>query len=297
MPTYANLTGKNTRPNVLVREFRGSVEFQALMGDFRRHLRARGLADGTVVQRLIHMEFLHSNFTDVLAVTTEQLESLLSRRRYTHSAESRRSMRSSWQRFYAWAYTSGRIDYDPAAHLLPIRLPRQVARLAPDDAVLHGLNGASASERAMVLLGRLAGLRLTEITTLHMKHREGASLRITGKGGHTRIVPIGRELVEALEHLERMQEPGFYFPGRDDPSTHMHAQSVGKTIKRVTGCNPHSLRHAAATTAYERTKDLRGVQAFLGHTTLVATERYVHVRAEQIRVVAEATSLEGVSHG
>ncbi|MGV3712241.1 tyrosine-type recombinase/integrase [Pseudolysinimonas sp.] len=291
MTTFPNLTGKNTKPNVLVREFRGSTAFREVMGDFRRHLRARGLSDGTAKQRLIHMEYLHTHFEDVFAAKTEDLESLLSRRRYTHSAESRRSMRTSWQRFYAWALASGRTGSDPAAPLLPIRLPRQVARLAPDEKVAGGLRDASAVERAMVLLGRLAGLRLSEIATLHMNHRENDVLRITGKGGHTRMVPIGAELAAALEHLERMQPRGFYFPGRHDATTHMHPESVSKIIKRVTGCNAHSLRHAAATTAYERTKDLRGVQAFLGHATLVATERYVHVRAEQVRAVAEATSL------
>lgn len=291
MSNPSNLTGRNKNPSVLVREFRGSDEFKSIMGDFRRHLRARGLADGTVAQRLIHMEYLHTHFEEVLTVTTEQLESLLSQRRHTHSAESRRSMRSSWQRFYGWAALSGRIASDPAIYLAPIRLPRTVARIAPDDKVARGLRDASATEKAMVLLGRLAGLRLNEITTLHMADREGAMLRVTGKGGHTRVVPIGAELIEALERLESMFKFGHYFPGRDGQQ-HMHKDAVSKIIKRVTGCNPHSLRHAAATAAYGRTKDLRGVQAFLGHHNIASTERYVHIRPEQIRAVAEATTLE-----
>ncbi len=280
----------NLRPNAIDRSnFDEAHGFRDLILAYRRHLRARGLSDGTVVQRVLHVETLHAQHPDVLRVTTEDLELILSRRRHTHAPESRRSMRSSWQRFYAWALDTGRMAHDPAAELAPIRLPRVVARIAKDEQVIRGLMGASTSEEAMVLLGRLAGLRLNEITTLHTSHREGAVLRVVGKGDNTRMIPINAELLEVLERLERIQGDGYYFRSRT--GRHMHVQSVGKIIKRLTGCNPHSLRHAAATAAYEGTHDLRAVQEFLGHSSLATTERYIHVRAEQIRAVSEATAL------
>ena len=71
----------------------------------------------------------------------------------------------------------------------------------------------------------------------------------------------------------------------------IHPQALNKIITRATGCNPHSLRHAGATAAYEGTHDLRAVQEMLGHVSLVTTQRYVHVRADQIRAAAAATSL------
>lgn len=196
-------------------------------------------------------------------------------------------MRSSWQSFYGWAVKSGRLMEDPAAALAPIRVPRVVARIADDDKVTNGLRVASTPEEAMVLLGRLAALRLTEIATLHTDNREGNVLRILGKGANTRMVPIGPELSNVLDRIERSQGVGYYFRGRG--AGHMHPQSVSKIIKRVTGCNPHSLRHAALTSAYEGTHDLRGVQELAGHASLATTERYLHVRAEQVRAAAEAT--------
>ena len=93
----------------------------------------------------------------------------------------------------------------------------------------------------------------------------------------------------ALSALERDLDGVLAFPGRF--GGHMHPQSLNKVITRVTGCNPHSLRHAAATAAYEGTHDLRAVQEFLGHSSLETTQRYLHVRADQIRAAASATSL------
>lgn len=286
----------NTRPNISARiDLESDADYAELMAAFRQHLRARGLADGTVTQRLLHIAALHGTHPDLLAVTTADMERYLSRRRHTHAAESRRSMRSSWQSFYVWLVKSGRLEENPAQELNPIRLPRVVARIADDSKVTAGLRGATAREEAMVLLGRLAALRLSEITSLHTSHREGEVLRIRGKGDHTRMVPINPELLSVLERLERMQGEGYYFRGRDGGP--MHTMSVNKIITRVTGCNPHSLRHAALTAAYEGTHDIRAVQEFAGHASLATTERYLHVRAEQIRAAAMATTFRTPSAG
>jgi site-specific recombinase XerD len=266
------------------------AEYRELMIAYRRHLRARGLGDGTVQQRLLHIDELARAVPNVLSVTTEDLESFLSRRRHTHAPESRRSMRSSWMVFYKWAVKAGHIEVDPTVDLAPVRLPRSVARIAKDEQVVQGLATASLPEKAMVLLGRLAALRLSEISGLHMFDREGAVLRIKGKGEHTRMVPINDELLDVLERLEHLQGgQGYYFPGRF--GGHLHPQSVCKIIKRVVGTNPHSLRHAAATAAYDSTHDLRAVQEFLGHANLSTTERYIHVKVDAIRAAANSTSL------
>jgi site-specific recombinase XerD len=286
----------NRRDNALARQsFDHAHGFNDLIVVYRRHLRARGLADGTVTQRVLHVEALHAAHPDVLSVTTEDMEQILSRRLHTHAPESRRSMRSSWQSFYAWAKKAGHLEQDPAMELAPIRLPRAVARIADDEKVLFGLVGASARDAAMVLLGRLAGLRLTEITTLHTRDREDLVLRVRGKGSHVRMVPINSELLEVLLRLERIQGDGYYFRG--GTGGHLHPQSVSKIITKLTDCNPHSLRHAAATAAYDKTRDLRGLQEFLGHASLATTERYVHVKVDQIRNIADATSLQTTPAG
>lgn len=279
----------NTKPNITARiDQETDAAYSALMVGYRQHLRARGLADGTIAQRLLHIAALHGAHPDLLTVTTSDMERYLSRRRHTHAAESRRSMRSSWQSFYGWLVKSGRLEESPAADLNPIRLPRMMARIADDSKVASGLRGATTRDEAMVLLGRLAALRLSEITMLHTSDREGEVLRIRGKGEHIRLVPINPELLTVLVRLEQMQGEGYYFRGREGGP--MHPMSVNKIITRLTGCNPHSLRHAALTAAYEGTHDIRAVQEFAGHASLATTERYLHVRADQIRAAAMATT-------
>lgn len=139
----------------------------------------------------------------------------------------------------------------------------------------------------MIMLARYACLRLTELTTLHTSAREGDMLRIRGKGDKERLVGINDDVAAALNILERQQGRGYYFPGLAGP--HMHSQSVHKIIYRVTGCNPHSLRHAGATAAYNETRDVRAVQDMLGHSSLATTQRYLHLDMDARRRVAAAT--------
>ena len=99
---------------------------------------------------------------------------------------------------------------------------------------------------------------------------------------------VNEDLAAALHAIEA---PGqrFYFPGLRGP--HMHPQSVHKIIQRLTGFNPHALRHAGATAAYNATRDLRAVQEMLGHASLATTQRYLHLDAEALRRVADATRI------
>ena len=279
----------NTSRPVTEREFHGAPEYVQLMGEYRRSLRARGLADGTVRQRLLHVEHLHAVHPRVLDVDTSDLETFLSRRRHTHSAEARRSTRSSWCVFFKWATDRGLIADNPTTGLGTIRVPRTVARIATDEQVTRGLATATLPVTAMVLLGRLAALRLGEIAALRTEDREGDVLRVLGKGEHTRMVPLAPELLEVLIRLEHIVGEGYYFPGRF--RGHAHPTGLNKLITAQLGINPHALRHAAATAAYEGTHDLRAVQELLGHASLVTTQRYTHVRADQIRAAVNATRL------
>lgn len=263
-------------------------QLSPLLMDYRRHLLASGKATTTIVQRVNFMTRLQTQHSDLLAVTTEDLEAWLAHRRRTLAAESRRSMRSTFQSFYRWTARSGRTPSDPSDLLEPITVPRAYGRIAPDDVVMRGLALATLPEKAMILLGRMAGLRLSEIASLHVRHRSGDTLRIVGKGQKMRMVPINDELKEVLDHLELVVGDDYYFPGRF--GGYMHPQAVNKVMTRRLGVNPHSLRHAAATAAYRGTGDLRAVQDFLGHSSLATTAIYLHTDERQVRRAAAATA-------
>lgn len=280
----------NPTPSVLERtDFDAEFGYRELIIAFRQHLRARGLAESTTHLRLILIEQIHKVIPDLLGATNDDLEAYLASRRHTHGAASRRSTRTAMRGFYRWALRTGRIAVDPAEELAPIRVPRTQPRIANDEAIRRGLERGTLHEQCMILLGACGGLRLSEIASLHSLHREGTLLRVTGKGSHTRMIPVNAELLAVLEELERKQGEGFYFRGQS--GGHMHPQSLNKHIRRLVESNPHSLRHRAASAAYEGTHDLRAVQEFLGHQSLATTEIYVHTGMDELRRAADATSL------
>jgi integrase/recombinase XerC len=255
---------------------------------FENHLVSAGRAHGTVRQRLYHLELLRRECTDLTRVDEAALEAFLAARR-DQAPEYRKAIRASLRVFYRWATRVGYVTTDPTVDLLPVRIPRALPSPVADLAVHAALKDAPLRDRTMILLGRLAGLRLNEIATLHTDHRKYDVLVITGKGDRMREVPINSQLAEVLDALECTQGPGYYFPGRW--SGHMHKDAVGKIIRRRLGEKPHSLRHAAASSGYAATHDIRAVQEFLGHASVVTTQRYTRVGLEDVRRVTDATRL------
>jgi len=261
---------------------------------YEQHLRAAGRSPGTVQLRTAHIRQLQTQHHNLTRVTTADLERMLSAKRDTHEAESRKSNLSSYRSFFGWALRSGLVPSNSAANLAPISIPVRVARVAPDMVLQYALITADEHQTAMILLARFACLRLTELTTLHSRARLHDTLRIIGKGGKERLVYVNDDLMHALLTLERIQGPGYYFPGRY--GAHMHPASVNKIMTRLTGCNPHSLRHAGATAAYQATRDLRSVQLMLGHSSMATTQRYLHPGADELRAVAAGTAFKGTIH-
>lgn len=243
-------------------------------------------AEGTIRLRMRHMRLIAKN-VDLLDLRVDDVEHVLAVHR-ADRAETRKSWLSSMRLFCRWAMRKGLIGSDPTLDVESIRIPVAVPRVAPDDAVVRALGCATAHQRAMVLLARYGCLRLTELSTLPVKAREGDRLRFVGKGGRERVVGVNDALMGALLAIEP-SPTGFYFPGLRAP--HMHPQSVHKIIKRITGYNPHSLRHAGATAAYNATHDLRAVQQMLGHSSLVTTQRYLHLDDDALRRVADGTMI------
>lgn len=254
---------------------------------YQHHLIAGGRALGTVDRRILHIEHLQRVYPNLLTVTEADLKAYLAARR-TQAPETRKSIRTSLQTFYRWTTKQGLTPTDPAADLEPIHVPRTIARIAPDADIQTALITATLEQRAMILLARFGCLRLAELTTLRTDARQGDILHVIGKGQKHRLVPANDELLLVLMQLERQNGSGFYFPGRY--GSHMHPTAVGKIITRTTGWNPHSLRHAGATAAYNATGDIRAVQELLGHSSLATTERYLHTDLNKIRAAAAATA-------
>ena len=257
------------------------------LDDYATHLRAAGLRPRSIRVRLDHARSI-AELGSLAKLGASDLEAWVHPAGRQYAPETLRVRRSSAQRLYGWLHTSGRIPSNPAALLKAPRIPVKPPRIIPDDVIERALDGATDRDRAMLLLGREACLRLREIAELRIEAREGDRLTIDGKGGTVRHVWLTPHAAAALDAITGGRDAGWYFPGRFDG--HIHPEALHKIIKRVTGgWNPHSLRHAGATAAYRGTRNLRGVQALLGHASLATTQRYLTVGEDEMRALAAAT--------
>ncbi|MEE4281720.1 MAG: site-specific tyrosine recombinase XerD, partial [Pseudomonadales bacterium] len=163
---------------------------------------------------------------------------------------------------------------------------------APDVGTALGLR-----DRTMLEVLYATGLRISELITLQLtsiNQRQGV-LRVTGKGGKERLVPMGETSLQWLGRYlqdgrsELLGEAGsVLFPSRRGQQ--MTRQTFWHAIKRyalIAGIpstvSPHTLRHAFATHLVDNGADLRAVQMMLGHSDLSTTQIYTHIAQQRLQ--------------
>lgn len=212
---------------------------------------------------------------------------------------------SSLRAFYAQQLRLGVVREDPTALVQRPRMRRALPRTlaeseveallrAPDTETAQGLR-----DRAMLELMYGAGLRVSELTGLTLAQinlRQGA-LRVLGKGGKDRVLPIGEEASDWLERYlaqarpmltgGRVREPLFLTRRGTGVSRQLFWQGLkrlavaaGIDAARVT---PHGLRHAFATHLLNHGADLRSLQMLLGHASLSTTQIYTAVAKDRLQ--------------
>lgn len=200
------------------------------------------------------------------------------------SPATRKSAQASLRSFYRWAVRAGFLEADPAASLDPVKVPRALPRPAAEWQVEAGCAAGDLDTRLMVDLAAHAGLRRAEIAALRLEDLSAWGLHIVGKGGRSRVVPVGPGLRAAIEG----RDPGWLFPGRF--SGHVHPATVQKRVRAAAGVAPHALRHRFATRAYAGTRDLFAVQQLLGHASPETTAGYVAVAGEALSAAVRAAA-------
>jgi integrase/recombinase XerC len=166
----------------------------------------------------------------------------------------------------------------------------------------------SARDKAMMELFYSSGLRLSELVGLDVGAVDLAdrTVRVLGKGHKTRIVPIGRHAIDALEKwlVQRaawtLNEPeagaqafGPLFVGKTGRPLSVRAVQlrVGTWARRQglsMHVHPHMFRHSFATHLLESSGDLRGVQELLGHADISTTQVYTHLDFQHLASVYDA---------
>ena len=221
-----------------------------------------------------------------------------------YSARSTARFLSGLRGFYRFLLREGLIGVDPTLRVALPELGRPLPKSLSEadvDALLAAPDITSAlglRDRAMLEVLYACGLRVTELVSLTLEQvnlRQGV-LRVFGKGGKERLVPLGEEAIiwlqryqiQARSELLAGKPSDVLFPSQ--LSQQMTRQTFWHRIKlqaRVAGISkslsPHTLRHAFATHLLNHGADLRVVQMLLGHSDLSTTQIYTHVARARLQ--------------
>jgi integrase/recombinase XerC len=210
--------------------------------------------------------------------------------------------------FYRFLYRNDLVDVNPARLVrtprkredLPGYLTRGQAEALFDTLEEYAAEGdpLTLRDRALIEIIYSCGLRLAEVQGLDDDDvdRTRGLARVLGKGGKERIVPVGRQAVEAIErYLERRSEisrstdedeRALFVSRRGRRLSRRQIQrSVGRWLTWVAGgeeLSTHALRHTFATHLLDSGADLMAVKELLGHASLSTTRIYTHTSRERL---------------
>ena len=227
----------------------------------------------------------------------------------THDGYSPRSnarLLTALRAFFAYRLRRGEREDDPTALLDPPRLPRSLPK-ALAESEIEALLAAPATgqpdglrDRAMLELMYATGLRVSELVGLPataVNLRQGV-LRVLGKGGKERLVPLNQSAKKAMAdylaavEAEKNAKSKWLFPSFGEQG-HLSRQHFARELKALGGAcgiaparlSPHVLRHAFASHLLHNGADLRIVQTLLGHADISTTQIYTHVLEERLKTL------------
>ncbi|MBZ5587854.1 MAG: site-specific tyrosine recombinase XerD [Acidobacteriia bacterium] len=210
---------------------------------------------------------------------------------------------ASLRGLYRYLVERGATKQDPTLDLESPKLMRSLPHFLSSQEVEALLEVPDASrtlglrDRAMLETLYATGVRVSELVglTANQLRLDPGYVRVWGKGGKERIVPVGsqarrwlqRYLEEARPELDKKRHEELFLTVR---GTGMTRQCFWQIVKRygsaagiTTHLSPHVLRHSFATHLLEHGADLRAVQAMLGHADISTTEIYTHITRERLR--------------
>jgi integrase/recombinase XerC len=213
---------------------------------------------------------------------------------------------SAARTFYEFLMREGHCARNPAQG---VRAPKTKKRLPPTlDADQMGRllafrvdDSLSARDKAIMELFYSSGLRLAELTGLSVTavDLKDRTVRVLGKGSKTRIVPVGRQAVDALKTW--LKERGALVKGGVDAlfvgrsgrplsvrAVQLRVGAWGRRQGIGVHVHPHMFRHSFATHLLESSGDLRGVQELLGHADIGTTQIYTHLDFQHLATVYES---------
>lgn len=277
---------------------------------FEVHLRRRGLSDATrraYRSDLVSLATWSSN--QGLSATELDYKAL---RRFAQresaeglAASSLARRLASVRAFFASLVERGEIDQNFAELLVAPRMARDLPRVLSASESARLLDRLPTSrplqlrDRAMLELTYGCGLRASEVTALRVDSidLDEEQLRVEGKGGRTRIVPVGEHATRWMRDYIARARPKLVAVGADSgflfltkSGQQLQPSDVRRRLENAlrqagvaAGISPHSLRHSFATHLLNGGADLRSVQELLGHRSISATQIYTRVESARLR--------------
>ncbi|MBI4209419.1 MAG: tyrosine recombinase [Deltaproteobacteria bacterium] len=216
---------------------------------------------------------------------------------------------SSLRSFLGYLQEEGILRKNPAADIglpkLPLLLPKALPQSWIEELLKqpHGANPLAVRDRALLEVLYATGLRVSELVQLLFASLDlqGGMLRVMGKGGKERIVPLTgiaqrclREYIQQTRPLllKHRESPFLFVTSRGKPMTRQafwirlrhYAQQTAQGLK----VSPHQIRHSFATHLLEGGADLRTVQTLLGHAQIGTTQIYTKVTSRRLREICDA---------
>lgn len=270
-----------------------------------------GLARNTIASYRLDLALFAQHLgragSRLCSATETDLITYLAHYRQRAKPASQRRLMATCRRFYRWQFARGRIGSDPTARIDPPasaeRFPKtlseaQVEALlaAPDPGTGRGLR-----DKAMLEVLYATGMRVSELVglkTFEADLQQGV-VRIMGKGGKERLVPLGEMAIDALQTYLREARPDLLAGRRSDHvfltrlGAGMSREMFWRIVKQYGAeagiarerLSPHVLRHAFATHLINHGADLRVVQMLLGHADISTTQIYTHVARERLKTL------------
>ncbi|EWT01671.1 recombinase XerD [Intrasporangium oryzae NRRL B-24470] len=217
--------------------------------------------------------------------------------------------------FHRFLALEGTVPTDPAGNVAPPRPPSRLPKAISVESVERLLAAASVGDtpeslrdRALLEVLYGVGARISEAVGIDVDDIDsdpvgqgGASVgavRLRGKGGKERIVPVGHYALDAVSAYVVRGRPALAARGRGGPALFLNQrgarlsrQSAWAVIQRaaeragLSGISPHTLRHSFATHLLDGGADVRVVQELLGHASVTTTQIYTMVSVTRLREV------------
>jgi integrase/recombinase XerD len=251
--------------------------------------------------------WMKSRNTALRDVGTDELAAFLSQRKQEGlNAASLRITTVHLKVFFRWLVGKEKLEMNPAEPLIAPRPDMTLPETLHATELVKLLESIDPSQPlgrrdlAILELFYSSGLRLSELCKLRleMMDSEEGFLRITGKGGKTRIARVGKKALEAISNYLANERPALvtkktsshiFLSIRGGPLSPDRVRQIVKERAKFAGIDqnvyPHLLRHSFATHLLEGGADLRVIQELLGHADISTTQIYTHVDRQRLKAV------------